>query len=80
MTRGDCTSTYRGFAPERFAAHESFFVDDVRQWVQTRFGVALAAEHTGVWGASLGGELALAMGLRHPDVYGAVLSVWAFAP
>ena len=29
---------------------------------------------TGVWGASLGGELALAMGLRHADVFGSVLA------
>jgi enterochelin esterase-like enzyme len=61
-----------GFAPDRFAAHEQFFVDDVRHWVQARFGVALPAERTAVWGASLGGELALALGLRHPDLYGAV--------
>ncbi len=27
-----------------------------------------------MFGASAGGELALALGLRHPDVYGAVLS------
>lgn len=62
------------FAAERFAAHEQFFVEDVRQWVQSRFGVALPAERTAVWGASIGGELALAMGLRHPDIYGAVFS------
>jgi len=60
--------------PERFGAHEKFFVDDVGQWVQSRFGVALGSERTAVWGASLGGELALAMGLRHPNVYGAVFS------
>jgi enterochelin esterase-like enzyme len=63
-----------GFDAERFAAHETFFVDAVRRWVASRLGVALPAERTGVWGASLGGELALAMGLRHPDVYGAVFS------
>jgi enterochelin esterase-like enzyme len=62
------------FDADRFAAHETFFVDDVRHWVRSRFGVALPAERTAVWGASLGGELALAMGLRHPDVYGAVFS------
>jgi enterochelin esterase-like enzyme len=62
-----------GFDAQRFAAHEKFFVDDVGRWVASRFGVAFPAERTGVWGASLGGELALAMGLRHPDVYGAVL-------
>ena len=62
------------FDAERFAAHEKFFVDDVRHWVQSRFGVALPAERSAVWGASVGGELALAMGLRHPDIYGAVFS------
>jgi enterochelin esterase-like enzyme len=63
-----------GFDAERFAAHERFFVDDVGRWVASRFGVALSAERTGVWGASLGGELALAMGLRHRDVFGVVLA------
>jgi enterochelin esterase-like enzyme len=62
------------FDAERFAAHEKFFVDDVRRWVQSRFGVALPATRNAVWGASIGGELALALGLRHPDTYGAVLS------
>ena len=62
------------FDAGRFAAHEKFFVEDVRQWVQSRFGVALPAERTAVWGASIGGELALAMGFRHPDIYGAVFS------
>ncbi len=35
---------------------------------------ALPAERTAVFGVSAGGELALALGLRHPDVYGAVFS------
>ena len=61
------------FDPERFMAHERFFVEDVRGWVQSRFGVVLPAERTAVWGASLGGELALAMGVRHPEIYGTVL-------
>jgi enterochelin esterase-like enzyme len=63
-----------GFDARRFAAHEKFFVDDVGRWVASRFGVGLPAERTGVWGASLGGELALAMGLRHPDVFGSVFA------
>ena len=62
------------FDAERFAAHEKFFVEDVRHWVQSRFAVALPAERTAVWGASIGGELALAIGFRHPDIYGAVFS------
>jgi enterochelin esterase-like enzyme len=61
-----------GFDPDRFGAHEKFFVDDVRGWVRSRFGVALPAERTAVFGVSASGELALAMGLRHPDVYGVV--------
>jgi len=61
-----------GFEPARFAAHERFFVEDVRRWTESRFGVALRTERTAVYGASAGGELALALGLRHPHVYGAV--------
>jgi enterochelin esterase-like enzyme len=61
-----------GFDPERFAAHESFLVGEVRRWARSRFGVALPAERTAVSGVSASGELALAMGLRHPEVYGAV--------
>lgn len=60
------------FDEETFGAHESFFVDDVRSWVKTRFDLALPAERTAVCGVSASGELALAMGLRHPDVYGAI--------
>ena len=48
------------FDAERFAAHEKFFVEDVRQWTQSRFGVELPAEHTAVFGVSARGELALA--------------------
>jgi enterochelin esterase-like enzyme len=61
-----------GFDPDRFAAHEKFFAGDVRRWVRSRFGVALPAERTAVLGVSAGGEFALAIGLRHPDVYGAI--------
>lgn len=62
------------FDPERFAAHEKFFVRDVGAWVRFRFGVTLAAARTAVFGVSAGGELALAIGLRHPDRYGAIFS------
>src|SRR5215831_589266 len=62
------------FDPDRFAAHEKFFVDDVGAWVQSRFAVNLPVERTAVCGVSAGGELALAMGLRHPDLYGVIFS------
>jgi enterochelin esterase-like enzyme len=69
---GERTAAF-AFDPERFAAHERFFVEDVRRWSQSRFDVALPADRTAVFGVSASGELALAMGLHHPDVYGAVL-------
>lgn len=33
-----------GFDPERFAAHEKFFVQEVGAWVRSRFGIALSPE------------------------------------
>jgi enterochelin esterase-like enzyme len=62
------------FNPERFAAHERFFVEDVAAWSRARFGITLPAERTAVCGVSAGGELALALGLRHPERYGAIFS------
>lgn len=61
-----------GFEPERFAAHEKFFVTEVRRWIQSRFGAAFPKERTAVLGVSAGGELALALALQHPHEYGAV--------
>lgn len=61
-------------APGRFAAHERFFVRTVHAWVAGRFGVDLPPDRTAVLGVSAGAELALAMGTRHPDVYGTVLA------
>ena len=63
-----------GFDPQRFAAHERFFVADVGAWARSRFGVTLPAQRTAVCGVSAGGELALALGLRHPDRYGAIFA------
>jgi enterochelin esterase-like enzyme len=63
-----------GFDPKRFAAHEKFFVDEVGAWVRSNFGVSLGAPRTAVFGVSAGGEFALAMGLRHPERYGAIFS------
>lgn len=61
------------FDADRFAAHERFFVEEVPRWVRSRCGVALPVERTAVFGYSAGAELALALGLRHSDLFGAVL-------
>jgi pimeloyl-ACP methyl ester carboxylesterase len=68
---GDSTHAL-AFDPQRFAAHEKFFVADMRRWAQSRFDLALPADRTAVCGVSASAELALAMGLRHPEVYGVV--------
>jgi len=44
-----------------------------QRWTGSRFGVAPPVDRTAVLGVSAGGELALALGLAHPDVYGSVL-------
>lgn len=62
------------FDEERFAAHEKFFVEDIRRWVGSNFGVALPAERAAVCGVSASAEFSLAMGLRHPEIYGSVFS------
>jgi len=62
------------FDEDRFAAHEQFFVEDVREWVRSDLGVRLSAERTAVCGVSAGAELSLALGLRHPDIYGVIFA------
>jgi enterochelin esterase-like enzyme len=62
------------FDPERFAAHERFFVEAVHAWARSHFGVALPRERTAVCGVSASGELSLTLGLRHPELYGAIFS------
>jgi enterochelin esterase-like enzyme len=69
---GESTEAF-AFDPERFAAHERFLVEEVRGWVRSRFDLDLPAARTAAFGVSAGGELALALGLRHPDRFGAVL-------
>ena len=68
---GESTAAF-AFDPDRFVAHEKFFLEDVRRWAQSRFDVALSADRSAVFGVSASAELALALGLRHPDIYGAV--------
>lgn len=62
------------FDPQRFAAQEKFFVEDVGFCARSRFGISLPSERTAVFGVSAGGELARALGLRHSERYGAIFS------
>src|SRR6185437_16702126 len=58
---GKSTAAF-AFDPERFAEHEKFFVNDVREWARLRFDVALPPDRTALFGVSASAELALAMG------------------
>ncbi|WP_354044098.1 alpha/beta hydrolase-fold protein [Devosia sp. UYZn731] len=63
-----------GFDAEQFSAHEGFLIHDVREWVRSKFDVSIPADRTIVAGASAGAELALALGLRHPEMFGFVFA------
>ena len=61
------------FGGERFQSFEEFLVMEVRAWVHSDLSGGLPSERSAMWGASLGGEFALAMALRHPEMYGVAL-------
>lgn len=62
------------FDPVRFERHETFLVGEVRSWAEKRLGGTLPRERTAIFGVSASGELALALGVRHPDVFGGIFS------
>jgi enterochelin esterase-like enzyme len=61
--------------PARFRAHETFFVEELRTWAESQFGASNKREDRVVNGFSNGGQFALQMGLRHPDVYAHVVPI-----
>ena len=63
-----------GIDPSRFERSEAFVVHEVRPWLADEYHLSLPAERTAVWGASLGAEFALALGVRHLDVFGQVFA------
>lgn len=62
------------FDPVRFKAHEDFLIEGVRTWVNSSFGINLPDVRTAAYGVSAGGELALALGIRHSNIFDAVFS------
>jgi enterochelin esterase-like enzyme len=60
---------------QHFHRHERFFVNDVRCWVERRFGVELCPNNTGCFGYSCGGSFAVSMGIRHPNIFGSVIAL-----
>jgi S-formylglutathione hydrolase FrmB len=55
-------------------AYETFVVGEVVPHLDARFRTAATARHRGVVGKSSGGYGALMLGMKHPDVFGALAS------
>jgi enterochelin esterase-like enzyme len=63
-----------GENPDRFEAHERFFVDEVSAWAERALGASAERQERAVFGCSNGGAFAVSMGIRHPARYGAVIA------
>lgn len=55
--------------------YEQFLVSDLRREIESRYRVIAARGGRGVTGISMGGFGAVKLGLRHPDLFGAVSSL-----
>lgn len=62
------------FNPDQFAEHEHFFVQDAADGCGHASAWRRPTDCTAVCGVSASAEFSLAMGLRHPDIYGAIFS------
>jgi len=60
---------------DRFERHERFFVEVVRDWLESHAGFSLAKENSAVFGYSRGGAFAVSMGIRHADLFGGVIAL-----
>ena len=62
-----------GINPQRFAAHEQFFTQEVRVWAESKWGASTNPDERAVFGFSNGGVFAAAMGIAHPELYHAAI-------
>lgn len=61
-----------GRNPERYAKHEIFFTQEVREWAEANYGASTERSERIIFGVSNGGLYAVAMGIAHPDLYGVI--------
>ncbi len=59
--------------PEQFRKHEQFLCDEVLPWAEHTLGVSRQREQRAIHGRSNGGRFAVAMGMRHPELFGQVM-------
>jgi predicted alpha/beta superfamily hydrolase len=48
---------------------------ELKPWIDQRYRTRTAREHTAVMGSSMGGQMALAMGLRYPEIFSRVFAL-----
>ncbi len=71
----DCFTRYGGSQYLNSSAtgrYEDHVIEELVPWADRTFRTRAAREHRGVAGKSSGGYGALVLGMRHPDVFGAV--------
>ena len=73
----DCSTRFGGSQYLNSSAtgrYEDHVVKELVPWADARYRTLAAPAHRGVIGKSSGGYGALVLGMRHPDVFGAVVS------
>lgn len=73
----DCFTRYGGSQYLNSSAtgrYEDHVVEELVPWIDGRYRTLAHRDHRGVAGKSSGGYGALVLGMRHPDVFGAVAS------
>lgn len=60
-------------APEAFDKHARFFVEEVVPWATAKFGLSHDPGDRALAGFSNGGSFVQAIGLLHPELFGAIL-------
>lgn len=63
-----------GVDVNRFAAHEAFVISEVVPWAEETLQLDRQRENVGIFGVSNGALFAIAMGLRHPAIFGSVIA------
>lgn len=73
----DCSTRFGGSQYLNSSAtgrYEDHLVEELVPWADARYRTLASPAHRGVIGKSSGGYAALVLGMRHPDVFGAVVS------
>lgn len=62
-----------GIAPDAYAKHMKFFIEEVVPWASSEYGLSSARDDRAIFGFSSGAAFAAAAALQHPEVFGNAL-------